>query len=46
MLIFQTWWFQFHAFVTVWKFAGAIGKVTEVDLPGSENVSLSTTANI
>ena len=42
----QTWWFQFHAFATVWKFAGAIGKVLEVDLQGSESVSLSTTANI
>ena len=30
----------------MWKFAGAIGKVPEVDLPGSENVSLSMTADI
>ena len=29
---FQTWWFQFHAFAMVWKFAGAVGKVPDVDL--------------
>ena len=43
---FPTWWFRFHAFATVWKFAGAIGKVPEVDLPSSESASLSMTADI
>ena len=33
---FQTWWFQFHAFATVWNFVGAVGKLPEVDLPSSE----------
>ena len=30
----------------MWKFAGAIGNAPEVDLPGSESVSLLMTANI
>ena len=45
MLIFK-WWFQFHAFAMLWKFAGAVGKVPEVDLPSSENASLSTNTDI
>ena len=43
---FQTWWFQFHAFATVWKFAGAVGKVPEVDLPSAEKASLSMNIDI
>ena len=43
---FQTWWFHFHAFTTVWKFAAAIGKVPEVDLPVSDAASLSTTMEV
>ena len=35
---FQTWWFHFWAFATVWKFTAAIGKVPEV-----ETASLSMT---
>ena len=42
---FQTWWFHFQAFATVWKFAAAIGKVLEIDLFVSETASLSMTAN-
>ena len=43
---FQTWWFCFQAFTTVWKFTAAIGKVPEVDLPVSETASLSTTKEV
>ena len=43
---FQTWWFCFWAFTTVWKFMAAIGKVPEVDLPLSETASLSMTAEV
>ena len=43
---FQTWWFHFHAFTTVWKFAAAIGKVPEVDLPVSDTASLSTAMEV
>ena len=43
---FQTWWFCFQAFATVWKFTAAIDKVPEVDLPTSESASLSTTAEV
>ena len=43
---FQTLWFSFQAFATVWKFTAAIGKVPEVDLPASELASLSTTAEV
>ena len=43
---FQTWWFHFWAFATVWKFAAAIGKVPEVDLPVSETAFLSMIAEV
>ena len=43
---FQTWWLRFHAFAMVWKFAGAVGKAPEVDLPISENASLSIATDI
>ena len=43
---FQTWWFHFQAFATVWKFAAAIGQVPEVHLPVSKTASLSTTAEV
>ena len=43
---FQTWWFHFQAFATMWKFAAAIGKVPEVDLPDTESATLSTTAEV
>ena len=36
----------FLGFATVWKFAAAIGKVPEVDLPFSETASLSMTAEV
>ena len=39
---FQTWWFQFHAFATVRRFAGTVRKVPEIDLPSSESASLET----
>ena len=43
---FQTWWFQFSAFATVWKFKSAVGQSEESDLPESETVALSTDANV
>ena len=43
---FQTWWFHFQAFATVWKLAAVIGKVPKADLPAQENASLSTTAEV
>ena len=30
---FQTWWFHFQAFATVWKFAEVIEQTAEADLP-------------
>ena len=43
---FQTWWFQFSAFATVWKFKSAVGQSEEPDLPESETVALSTDMNV
>ena len=43
---FQTWWFQFQPFTTVWKFAAERGKASEVDLPVSKTASLSMTAEV
>ena len=43
---FQTWWFHFHAFATVWQVTAAIGKVPEMDLSASESSSLSTIAEV
>ena len=43
---FQTWWFWFVGFATVWKFKLAIGQSEESDLPESETVALSTDANV
>ena len=43
---FQTWWFWFAAFATVWKFKSAIGQSEESDLPESETVALSTDMNV
>ena len=43
---FQTWWFQFSAFATVWKFKPAISQTEELDLPESEAAALNSDANI
>ena len=43
---FQTWWFRFSAFATVWKFKSAVGQSEEPDLPESETVALNTDANV
>ena len=43
---FQTWWFRFLAFATVWKFKPAIGQTEELDLPESEAAALNTDANV
>ena len=43
---FQTWWFYFWAFATVWKFMAAIDIVPEVDLPVFETAPLSTTSKV
>ena len=42
---FQTWWFWFSAFATVWKFKSAFGQSEEPDLLESET-ALSTDANV
>ena len=44
--LFQTWWFRFSAFATMWKFKPAIGQSEEPDLPESEAAALSTDANV
>ena len=43
---FQTWWFQFSAFATVWKFKQAVGQTEDPDLPESEAAALNTDANV
>ena len=43
---FQTWWFRFSAFATVWKFKQAVGQTEDLDLPASEGAALNTDANI
>ena len=43
---FQTCWFQFSAFATVWKFKQAVGQTEDPDLPESEGAALNTDANI
>ena len=43
---FQTWWFWFHAFATIWKFVGAVGKTPNLDLPSSKSASLAMTAEL
>ena len=43
---FQTWWFQFSAFATMWKFKSAIGQSEELDLPESKTVALNTDTNV
>ena len=43
---FQTWWFRFSAFATMWKFKPAIGQSEEMDLPESKAAALSTDANV
>ena len=43
---FQTWWFRFSAFATVWKFKQAVGQTEDPDLPASEGAALNTDANI
>ena len=42
---FQTWWFRFSAFATVWKFKQAVGQTEDPDLPASEGAALNTDAN-
>ena len=39
---FHTWWILFHVFATVWKFADAIGRSPEADLPSTVATALST----
>ena len=43
---FQTWWFRFSVFATVWKFKSAVGQTEESDLPESEAAALNTDANV
>ena len=43
---FQTWWFRFSAFATMWKFKPAVGQTAELDLPESEAAALNTDANV
>ena len=43
---FQTWWFRFLAFATVWKFKSAVGQTEEPDLPESEAAALTADANV
>ena len=44
-MVFHTWWFDFHAFATMWKFAEAIRRTPEMDLPPTGSVLLSTHNN-
>ena len=37
---FHTWWFCIQAFATVWKFAEAIEKMQEEDLPATASTML------
>ena len=37
---FQTWWFHFQAFATVWKFSEAIEQTAEKDLPDTASTEL------
>ena len=43
---FQTWWFQFEVFATMWKFSIAVGKVPEVDIQSSESASCVMNAEL
>ena len=43
---FQTWWFWFSAFATMWKFKSAVGLTEEPDLPESEAAALNADANV
>ena len=43
---FQTWWFRFSAFATMWKFILAMGQTEEPDLPESETAALNTDVNV
>ena len=43
---FQTWWFRFSAFATVWKFKQAVGQTEDPDLPASEAAALNSDANV
>ena len=38
---FQTWWFHFQAFTTVWKFAEAIERTAEKDLSATASAELA-----
>ena len=39
---FHTWWFHFQAFAMVWKYAEAIERTSEPDLPSTASATLST----
>ena len=43
---FQTWWFRFSAFATVWKFKQAVGQTKDPHLPESKGAALNNDANI
>ena len=43
---FQTWWFRFSAFATIWKFKLAVGQTEEPDLPEFEAAAFITDANV